>query len=129
MVAWVYNTHLIQAVYSPFSDMDEPYKNREIQEMFNDLKQSLDRIESQTTGLIERVNELEKKESAHSAVIKFAKWSIPSLLGILMAVSGWLILQVIDLKIQQAEMPGIIQQAVSQTVPPAVQSALLPYTK
>lgn len=39
---------------------DEPYRNREIDEMFGDIKGSMSRIETQTTRTNGRVTELEK---------------------------------------------------------------------
>ena len=40
--------------------MEQPYQNREIKEMFGDLKTDLKRIEDQTTKTNGRVNALEK---------------------------------------------------------------------
>lgn len=39
---------------------EEPYQNREIDEMIRDIKETLARIEIQTTKTNGRVNELEK---------------------------------------------------------------------
>jgi hypothetical protein len=39
---------------------EEPYKNREIEEMFSDVKATLTRIETQTTKTNGRVGKLEK---------------------------------------------------------------------
>lgn len=43
--------------------MDEPYKNREIKEMFDDVKQTLERIEMQTIKTNGRVSTLERWQS------------------------------------------------------------------
>ena len=40
--------------------MDKPYENREIDHMFNDIKETLERIEEQTTRTNGRVTSLEK---------------------------------------------------------------------
>jgi len=42
------------------NDMDEPYKNREIDEKFGDIMDSLGRIEEQTTRHNGRLTRLEK---------------------------------------------------------------------
>lgn len=42
---------------------EEPYQNREIREMFDDVKATLDRIEKQTTKTNGRVSTLEKWQS------------------------------------------------------------------
>lgn len=42
---------------------EEPYKNREIEEMFNDVKDTLGRIEAQTTKTNGRVSKLERWQS------------------------------------------------------------------
>ena len=87
--------------------MDEPYKNREIQEMFNDVKQSLDRIETQTTRTNGRVSKLEGWRSwMTGGMAAFALLLIPTF--------AWMIIQIVELP---------------QTVQTAVANALQPYAK
>lgn len=84
-----------------------PYSNREIAEMFRDIRDTCGRIENQTTKTNGRVNKLEG----------FRQWLTGSgvvVSLIVIPLFGWMLYQV-------ALLPQMVQAAVAQ--------ALLPYTK
>lgn len=75
--------------------MDEqPYSNREIREMFIDIKDRLGRIETQTTKTNGRVTHLEMSEQNHKGA-----WGVWTYLGLSsgaigLAWAGWITLHI-----------------------------------
>ena len=68
---------------------EEPYKNREIREMFDDIKSTLLRIETQTTKTNGRVSSL---EGSRNWVLGGAAVFVP----IFVIVAGWLVTQQLE---------------------------------
>ncbi len=74
--------------------MEDPYTNREIIEKFDYIKQSLCRIEKQTTKTTLRVDDLEDRNNYARGAIKVA--TIAAMV-ILVPILGWLIYNVAHL--------------------------------
>lgn len=68
-----------------------PYKNREIDEMFSDIKESLTRIEDQTTKHNGRMSSIEKKQ-----YIEMGAMSV--ITTILVPILAWALLVLVNIK-------------------------------
>jgi fructose-bisphosphate aldolase class 1 len=85
------------------SQAEENYSNREIREMFNDIKQQMNRIEAQTIKTNGRVSTLEKDKIDPQDFKALNTWSIMSkggmiVLGVVvLPVLGFLAIQVFKL--------------------------------
>ena len=76
--------------------MEEPFKNREILEMFQDVKKDLTDIKEQTTKTNGRVTSLELKQSEQKGFYKAL--TISGSLGWVVAMSmiGWMLTQILE---------------------------------
>lgn len=70
--------------------MDAPYSNREIQEFFKDIKESLERIETQTSKTNGRVSKLENWRA-------YLTGSIVVLSTVVLPIAGWVIYKIQEL--------------------------------
>lgn len=70
--------------------MDAPYSNREIQEFFKDIKESLERIETQTSKTNGRVSKLENWRA-------YLTGSIVVLSTVVLPIAGWIVYRIQEL--------------------------------
>lgn len=70
---------------------DLPYSNREIQEFFKDIKESLGRIENQTVKTNGRVTKLENWRA-------YSNGAIAVIVLVVVPVLGWVLLEVVNFK-------------------------------
>lgn len=68
---------------------EDPYSNREIVEMFTDVKDRLIRIESQTTKTNGRVTEIEKRESGKTGASRVWGYIGGTSVTVFLAWAAW----------------------------------------
>ncbi len=86
---------------------NEPFTNREILEKFNDIKDSLARIESQTEDIHNRLTRVESFKQAITG-------SMAVIIMVIVPLFSWMLYKV---------------ATIDSTVQTAVATALLPYSK
>lgn len=77
--------------------MEAPFSNREIREMFDDIKGDLSDIKVQTTKTNGRVTSLELSRAEQDGIYKATAIASTLAFSILMAVTGYVLTQVISI--------------------------------